>query len=57
VRKLVEMGLVSEERLGNTKVLRTTEAFADYFNLSRNISVMKQQLKRLFETASTQSRS
>lgn len=57
VRKLVEMGLVSEERLGNTKVLRTTEAFADYFNLSRNLSVMKQQLKRLFETASTQSRS
>ncbi len=48
IRKIVEMGLISEEKLGNTKVLRTTEAFADYFNLSHNLSAMKQQLKYLF---------
>ncbi|MBS7645061.1 MAG: SMC-Scp complex subunit ScpB [Candidatus Bathyarchaeia archaeon] len=51
IRKLADMGLISEERLGNTKILKTTEAFADYFNLSHNPSVMKQQLKRLFDAA------
>lgn len=50
IRKLVDMGLISEEKLGNTKILKTTEAFADYFNLSHNLSVMKQQLRRLFNT-------
>ncbi len=50
IRKLLDMGLISDEILGNTKLLRTTEAFADYFNLSHNIPVMKQQLKRLFDT-------
>jgi segregation and condensation protein B len=48
IRKIVDMGLISQEKLGNTKVLRTTETFADYFNLSHNMSAMKQQLKRLF---------
>ena len=34
VKQLREIGLISEERLGRTKVLRTTPNFADYFNLS-----------------------
>lgn len=50
IRKLADMGLISEEKLGNTKILKTTEAFADYFNLSHKLPVMKQQLKRLFNT-------
>ncbi|MEM2122854.1 MAG: SMC-Scp complex subunit ScpB [Candidatus Bathyarchaeia archaeon] len=56
IRRLLDMGLISEERLGNTKILRTTEAFADYFNLSHNLPVMKQQLKRLFDMIAEKSR-
>ncbi len=48
IRKLKEMGLISEERLGKTSIIRTTDTFADYFNLSHNIKVMKQQLETLF---------
>jgi segregation and condensation protein B len=49
VRQLREMGLIGEERLGRTKVLRTTANFADYFNLSHDMPAMKKQLERLFE--------
>jgi chromosome segregation and condensation protein ScpB len=44
------MGLVAEERLGRTKVLRTTPNFADYFNLSHDLAVMKNQLEKLFQS-------
>ncbi len=53
IKKLCEMGLINDEKLGNTKVLRTTDTFADYFNLSHNISTMKQQLKRFFDTTNS----
>ncbi len=49
VRQLREMGLISEDRLGRTKVLHTTPNFADYFNLSHDLPAMKKQLGRLFE--------
>ncbi len=49
VRQLHEMGLIAEDRLGRTKVLRTTLNFADYFNLSHDLPSMKKQLERLFE--------
>ena len=49
VRQLREIGLISEERLGRTKVLRTTPNFADYFNLSHEPQAQKKQLERLFD--------
>lgn len=49
IRDLLDKGLLSEERLGRTKVLRTTTAFADYFNLSSEPRVMKQQLDKIFQ--------
>ena len=52
VKQLREMGLVAEERLGRTKVLRTTPNFADYFNLSHDLAVMKNQLEKLFQSIS-----
>jgi len=49
VRQLQEVGLVAEEKLGRTKILRTTPNFADYFNLSQDMQTMKHQLERIFE--------
>ena len=49
VRQLREVGLISEDRLGRTKVLHTTPNFADYFNLSHDMPAMKRQLEHLFE--------
>lgn len=49
VKQLLDVGLVSEERLGRTKMLRTTPNFADYFNLSHDMPSMKKQLEKLFE--------
>ena len=49
VKQLQEIGLISEEKLGRTKILRTTPNFADYFNLSQDLQVMKKQLEQVFE--------
>jgi segregation and condensation protein B len=49
VRQLHDIGLVAEEKLGRTKILRTTLNFADYFNLSHDMATMKKQLERLFQ--------
>ena len=54
VRQLRETGLIAEERLGRTKVLRTTPNFSDYFNLSHDMPAMKKQLEKLFETIKTE---
>ena len=51
IQILDEMGLISCERLGRTKMLRTTEVFADYFNLSHDLRLMKRQLQALFESS------
>jgi len=53
VRQLEDLQLVSESKLGRTKVLRTTQTFADYFNLSQDVRLMKRQLERLFKELST----
>lgn len=49
VKQLQEIGLISEEKLGRTKVLRTTPNFADYFNLSQDLQTLKKQLEQVFE--------
>ena len=49
VKQLQEIGLISEEKLGRTKILRTTPNFADYFNLSQDQQTMKKQLEQVFE--------
>ena len=49
VKQLNEIGLIAEERMGRTKVLRTTPNFADYFNLSHETPAMKKQLEHIFE--------
>ena len=54
VRELREVGLISEERLGRTKVLRTTPNFADYFNLSHETPALKKQLEHLFDNIKIQ---
>ena len=54
VKQLREIGLIAEEKLGRTKVLRTTPNFADYFNLSHEPQAQKKQLERLFENIKMQ---
>ena len=49
VRQLQEQGLISEEKLGRTKILRTTPNFSDYFNLSQDQQTMKKQLEQVFQ--------
>lgn len=48
IRELKRVGLITTEKLGRTQILRTSEVFADYFNLSRNARLMKRQLQGLF---------
>jgi segregation and condensation protein B len=50
IRKIRNLGLIKTEKLGKTYILRTTEVFADYFNLSHNTRLMKRQLKALFDS-------
>ena len=49
LRQLEDLDLITRERAGRTKVIRTTEFFADYFGLSHDIRTMKHQLKSIFE--------
>jgi len=50
LKQLEDLGLITRERKGRTKILRTTEFFADYFSLSHDLRTMKQQLKGIFES-------
>jgi len=50
LKQLEDFGLISREKTGRTKVIRTTEFFADYFNLSHDLRTLKQQLKGIFES-------
>jgi segregation and condensation protein B len=54
VKQLREIGLIAEERVGRTKMLRTTPNFADYFNLSHETPALKKQLEHLFENIKNQ---
>jgi len=49
VKQLRDMGLISEEKLGRSKLLRTTASFSDYFNLSQDPKLMKRQIQKIFE--------
>ncbi|MGD0549902.1 MAG: SMC-Scp complex subunit ScpB [Candidatus Bathyarchaeia archaeon] len=49
VKQLRDMGLISEEKLGRSKVLRTTASFCDYFNLSQDSRLMKKQIQEIIE--------
>jgi len=49
LRQLEDLDLIAREPAGRSKVLRTTEFFADYFGLSHDLKTMKQQLKGIFE--------
>jgi len=49
LKQLEDLDLISRERVGRSKVIRTTEFFADYFGLSHDLKIMRQQLKKIFE--------
>lgn len=49
VKQLRDMDLISDERIGRTRMLRTTVTFADYFNLSHDTTVLKRELKSVLE--------
>ncbi|KPV64292.1 MAG: segregation and condensation protein B [Candidatus Bathyarchaeota archaeon BA2] len=49
LKQLEDLDLITRERAGRKKVIRTTEFFADYFGLSHDIRNMKRQLKSIFE--------
>jgi len=50
IKELKDLGLITVEKLGKTKILKTTDVFADYFNLSHDTRLMKRQLKTIFDT-------
>ena len=49
IKQLEDLGLISREREGRAKVVRTTPFFADYFGFSHDLKIMKLQLKTIFE--------
>jgi segregation and condensation protein B len=49
LKQLEDLELIVRERAGRSKLVRTTEFFADYFGLSHDLKTMKQQLKDIFE--------
>lgn len=49
LKQLEDLELITRERAGRSKVIRTTEFFADYFGLSHDLKIMKQQLKNIFD--------
>ena len=56
LKQLEELGLITRERIGRKKVLRTTPFFADCLRLSHDPRTMKRQLKKhqlkkVFESA------
>jgi segregation and condensation protein B len=52
VKQLKEMDLISYEKFGRSKMLRTTTTFADYFNLNHDATLMKKELREILNTAS-----
>ncbi len=45
------MELITSERKGRSIVLRTTDYFADYFGLSRDVAAMKRELRKILGMA------
>lgn len=53
IRELKRLGLLTTEKLGRTQILQTSHVFADYFNLSRDSQLFKQQIKALIDSLET----
>jgi segregation and condensation protein B len=49
LKELEDQGLIVRERVGKSRMIRTTEFFADYFGLNHDLRTMKRQLKTAFE--------
>jgi len=49
VKQLKEMDLISYDKIGRSRLLRTTTTFADYFNLNHDPSIMKKELKNVLD--------
>src|SRR5216684_5499775 len=49
VKQLKEMDLISYDKIGRSKLLRTTITFADYFNLNHDPAIMKKELKNVLD--------
>jgi segregation and condensation protein B len=49
LKELEDQGLIIRDRVGKSRMIRTTEFFADYFGLSHDLRTMKRQLKSTFE--------
>ncbi len=49
VKQLKEMDLISYEKLGRSRTLRTTTTFADYFNLNHDPAIMKKELRSILD--------
>jgi len=49
IKQLIETDLIEYEKNGKTKTFRTTEYFADYFGLSRDLQKMKRRLRNIFK--------
>jgi len=46
---LKEMDLISYDKIGRSRLLRTTITFADYFNLNHDPLILKKELKNVLD--------
>ena len=49
VKQLKDMDLIVDEKIGRTRLLRTTSTFADYFNLNHDPLLMRKELKKALQ--------
>src|SRR6266550_5345366 len=49
VKQLKEMDLISYDKIGRSRLLRTTITFADYFNLNHDPLILKKELKNVLD--------
>ena len=45
---LEEMGLIDREKEGRTRIIRTTQDFADYLGLNTDRTIMRRELRSMF---------
>ncbi len=55
VKQLIEKGLVEAEKSGRTLLLKTTQLFADYFNLKNDPREIRKYIEGLLEKSSSKS--
>jgi segregation and condensation protein B len=49
VKQLRGMDLITDDKVGRTRILRTTATFADYFNLPHDTAAMKREIKNVLD--------